>query len=163
MYTSFENLPEGAKVWVYQTEQKLTDTQADVILKRAKDFINSWQSHGHDLKGSVNLLYGHFLVLGIDETYSSASGCSIDKSVHFIQELERELGISFMNRVKQSYLEENIIRFFPISDAKKLIKEGVLNKNTLTFNNTITNKSELNSNWQIPADRSWLGRFFDKV
>jgi hypothetical protein len=35
-------------------------------------------------------------VLGVDENLNSVSGCSIDSSVHFMQQLEKEFDIDLM-------------------------------------------------------------------
>jgi hypothetical protein len=160
MFVPFETLPGNARVWVYQSEKKLDDSEKKYILEKTRLFIDSWQSHGNDLKGSARIEYDHFLIISIDETFYGASGCSIDKSVHFVQELERELNISLLNRAKQFYLSENSIHFFQIAEARKLVTSGALSKGTKTFNNNILSKEELETDWIVPVEKSWLGKFF---
>jgi hypothetical protein len=160
MFVPFETLPARARVWIYQSEKKLGSTEKQIIEENIKEFINSWQSHGNELKGSGKVLYDHFLIISIDEEFSGASGCSIDKSVHFVKELEEKLNLSLLNRSNQSYLDGEAVQFFPIKDAKKVVTEGVLSKTTKTFNNNVATKEELESGWVIPAKESWLGKFF---
>lgn len=160
MFVPFESLPENSRVWIYQSEKQLDNSESSYILERIKDFINSWDSHGRELKGSAKLLYKHFLIFSLDESSFLASGCSIDKSVRFIRELEDELNLSLLNRSKQSVLINENIQFFPINEAKQLVHNGILKRETVVFNNVVENKQELESKWQIPASESWLGKFF---
>jgi hypothetical protein len=160
MFVPFDTLPARARVWIYQSEQKLDAAAKNIIEEKIREFVESWQSHGNDLKGSGKVLYDHFLVISIDEEVYGASGCSIDKSVNFVKELEEQLNLSLLNRSNQSYLNEDSIGFFPIKDAKKLVAEGVVSKETKTFNNNVATKEELDTAWMIPASKSWLGKFF---
>ncbi|HYG39373.1 MAG TPA: hypothetical protein VD908_12170 [Cytophagales bacterium] len=160
MFVEFDTLPPTARVWVYQSDKKFNEAEARYISEKAEEFINYWQSHGNDLRGSAKIFYDHFLILSIDESHSSSSGCSIDKSVHFIQALEKELNINLLNRSKQSYLSDNTIQFFPIQAAKQVVTNGLVTKETGTFNNNIMNKKELEEKWIVPAAESWLGKFF---
>lgn len=160
MFVPFESLPSTSKVWVYQSERKLDDTEIDFINKRVREFMNSWQSHGRDLRGSGKVLYNYFLIISVDESFSPSSGCSIDKSVHFVQELEKELDVNFLNRSRQSFLVEDAIQFFPVNEARKVVENGIVTKETRTFNHNIAVKEELDSKWIIPAGESWLAKYF---
>ena len=41
-----------------------------------------------------------------------------------------------------------------------MVKDKAVSKNTIVFNNLVTNISELNENWEVPASESWHNRFF---
>ena len=48
----------------------------------------------------LTFLYkNRFLILAVDESQASASGCSIDSSVKFVKAMESELGTDFFNRM----------------------------------------------------------------
>ena len=78
MYVDFEELPETARIWVYQSDRELDDAQLSAMRSSLKNFIEEWTRHGKDLKGSYTILYNHFIVLGVDESFNEVSGCSIE-------------------------------------------------------------------------------------
>ena len=40
-----------------------------------------------------------------------------------------------------------------------MAKQKAVSKNTIVFNNLVTNIVELNENWEVPASESWHNRF----
>src|SRR5688500_17045791 len=105
MFVDFEQMPAHAKVWVYQANRTLDKKTQKVILDNLKKFIQEWDAHGKTLKGSAILLYNLFLILAVDEEYNQASGCSIDKSVHYLKELGDHLDVDFFDRSKQAFVQ----------------------------------------------------------
>ena len=61
-------------------------------------FMEQWTRHGSNLRGSFTIKYNQFLVLAVDEDFNAISGCSIDASVHFVQELEKIFNVEMMNK-----------------------------------------------------------------
>jgi hypothetical protein len=43
-----------------------------------------WAAHGTSLVSSYQLKYNRFIILAVDQDVQSATGCSIDASVEFI-------------------------------------------------------------------------------
>lgn len=163
MFTAFEKIAPQAKVWVYQANKTLHESTQQSLLGKVKDFINSWDSHGRPLTGSVKIVYDYFLILTVDENYNYASGCSIDKSVHFLKELGTEAGIDFFDRSRQGFLVDEKVDFVELKNIKSRILEGYITPTTPTFNNSVTTLEEFNNAWQIPAGSSWLSRYFKQV
>ena len=77
MLVAFEELPESARVWIYQSDKILDSKQVDYIEEQAKVFCNQWSAHSTPLKSGYQILHKKFLVLSVDEGYNEASGCSI--------------------------------------------------------------------------------------
>ena len=75
----------------------------------AEDFLNQWTSHGNDLQAGVNLPYDRFIVLGLNESIQSASGCSIDSSVRFIQSIEEQFDIVLLDKMNVTFKSQNTI------------------------------------------------------
>ena len=44
-------------------------------------------------------------------------------------------------------------------DFKTMAKNKSVSKNTIVFNNLVTNIAEFNENWEVPASDSWHSRF----
>jgi hypothetical protein len=160
MFVDIEQLPSAARVWIYQANTSLEQPTQKYILERTKAFIDSWDSHGRSLKGSAAIYYNYFLVMAVDETYAGVSGCSIDKSVHFLKELSQESGIDFFDRSRQAFIQNGDIVVENFRDLKTHINAGMIKKDTLTFDNTVTTLEEFYSSWQVPAGESWLAKYF---
>ena len=90
MYIPFENLPEESKIWIYPSNRKFSEQEVAAIETDLKLFLDSWDSHGTGLESSYQIKYNRFILLAVNQEVQTASGCSIDKSVQFIQQLEQK-------------------------------------------------------------------------
>ncbi|MBA6156624.1 ABC transporter ATPase [Tenacibaculum sp. S7007] len=159
MFTEYNNLPNNSRVWVYQADREFTVEEIEYISAKAILFIDNWTRHGDDLKGSFTIKYNQFLVLVVDESFNNVSGCSIDASVRFVQELEKELKIDLMNKMNISFKDGENINIVKLSDFQKFAKEKKITANTVVFNNMINTKEDFENNWEVTADKSWHKRF----
>ena len=161
MFVAFKEMPGDSRVWIYQADKTLTTQQAELVEENTKRFLEQWSAHGEALKCSCTLLHHRFLVVSVDEKHHTASGCSIDSSVHFITELGQHLGVNWFDRTKIAFIVNNEVFIESQKDLKQKIAEGEIKGDTLTFNNLVTNIEEFEEKWVIPARDSWLGRFFN--
>ncbi len=156
MFTRPETMPGDSRIWIYQSNRLLSaDEEADISF-RAEDFIESWTAHNKELKGSFDVLHHMFLVFMIDENHTNASGCSIDKSLHFIQKIEKEFSVSLLERMNIAVSDNNSIRILTRKDFDAAIRKGEINDNTIVFDNLITQKDDLKNNWRVPLHKSWI-------
>ena len=153
---SFQNFAPNSRTWVYQASRDLTDAEASEVKQLASGFAAEWKSHGAPLKAAADVLYNRFLVMMVDEDAGSASGCSIDSSVAQIRSIEQKLNIDLFDRLNLAYLnsdnELETVHANKISDA---FRHGALTEETTVFNNMVTSKTELETNWRIPLVNSW--------
>ena len=168
MHVPFEQLPNHARVWIYQANRALTHQEVEQTLVWSRQFVEQWAAHGQDLYASVNVLRNHFVVIALDEQHHAASGCSIDSSVGFVRALEESFGkngpaVNFFDRTLVAIDHDRAVKLLPLADIKSQIADGHLPPATLTFNNLIKTKAELESNWLIPIRDSWLARYLPKV
>jgi hypothetical protein len=158
MLIPFNQISSAARVWVYQSAQPIpAEVQA-----LSEQFVEGWTAHNQMLKASAQVLFDHFLILAVDESAMQASGCSIDKSVHFVQSLENQFGLHFFERLKTAFREKEKLVFRTRSQIREAIAAGDFEENTLIFNNLIQTVGELKTHWQIPAKNSWLKDLFVK-
>ena len=160
MYVPFEELSPQARVWVYQSDRKLSEAEVSLVEEAAPAFLESWATHGKPLKASFQLFHAQFLVIGVDENQQAASGCSIDSSVSFIKALEKELEVSFMDRGKVAFVLDGQVYLEALPQLKSSIASGRITADTRTFNNMISSKQELEEKWLMPAKETWLKRYF---
>lgn len=159
MIVNFNTLPEESRVWVYQANRSFTDIEILEIESKLNDFLEQWTAHGSDLKAGYTVVYKRFIVIGLDQNLNRASGCSIDSSVHFIQQLENDYKVDLLDKMNVSYKQGDFIAYKSLLDFKKMAKEKAVSKNTVVFNNLVNTIAEFKENWEVPASESWHSRF----
>ena len=159
MLVDFNTLPDTARIWIYQANRTFSELELDEIRSETDDFIKEWTAHGSDLKAGYEIRYNRFIILGLDQSQTAASGCSIDASVHFIQHLEKKYDVILLDKMNVSYKQGEFIAYKPLSDFKKMAKQKAVSKNTIVFNNLVNNKQEYEEHWEVPAAESWHARF----
>ena len=159
MFVDFDKMARDSRVWLYQSDRDLTAEEQNYILEQTEKFLNTWVAHGPNLNSSVKIFYKRFLVILVDEKFASVSGCSIDSSVRFVKALETELNVNFFDRTKVAFLDDGNVFLESLNKIKNRISEGIISGDTLTFNNLIKNKAELEESWMVPASETWLSRY----
>lgn len=159
MIASFSELPDTARIWVYQSNRNFAEEELKEINDQLAQFLTQWTAHGAALQAAFEIRYNRFIVIGLDQSNASASGCSIDASVHFIQSLEKRYGVELMDRMNVSFKQGDYITYKSMADFKKMAKAKAISKNTIVFNNLVANKQEYLEHWEVPASESWHGRF----
>lgn len=160
MYVAFDEIEDKARIWIYQADRKLSIIEAEELEEKAKIFTEQWAAHGTGLKASAKVFHNQFLVLSVDESQHSASGCSIDSSVTFVRNAEQQFGINFFDRTKVAFLLGDEIYLESIQNLKNKIEKGDIVSDTLTFNNLVATKGEMKEKWVSPAQNTWLARYF---
>ena len=160
MMSDFKTLSENSRIWIYQSNRSLTQHEKESISKLIEDFLNNWKSHGVSLNSGFEIKYNRFIVIAQDQNIQSATGCSIDSMVHFIQKLEKQYNISLLDKLNVSYKQGDYIAYKSLKDFKKMVKDGAVSKNTIVFNNLVQTKLEYTNYWEVPAFESWHARFF---
>ena len=57
MLVAFDSLPDHAKVWVYQANRILAETEINEITAYLSEQVNIWESHGSPLQASFKFFY----------------------------------------------------------------------------------------------------------
>ncbi len=161
MNVPFENLGPESRIWIYQSNRKLNSEEQAFILKNTGRFLEAWTAHGNDLQAGVQILYNQFIIIGVNEAVNEASGCSIDKSVAFIRELDSILKANLLERSKVALKNETEISLIDFSEIKDMVSRGRITPESSVFNNAIVTKKELDNSWLMPAEKSWIKRYFN--
>ena len=159
MLVPFSNLPDESRVWIYQASRPFSNEEKISIVEELETFLKQWAAHGADLVTSYEIPYNRFIVIGLNENLQGATGCSIDSSVHFMQQLEKEFDIDLMNKMNTAFKVGENINIVSLSDFQNFAKEGKITSDTTVFNNMIQSKGDFDSKWEIPAIESWHKRF----
>ncbi|WP_296313191.1 ABC transporter ATPase [Winogradskyella sp. UBA3174] len=159
MLVDFDTLPEESRVWIYQANRSFSDVELTQLECQLETFIEVWTAHGKDLQSGYKIVYKRFIVISLNQSINNATGCSIDASVHFIQELEKQYNVDLMDKMNVSYKQGEFIAYKTLLDFKAMAKNKSVSKNTIVFNNLVHNIAEFNENWEVPASESWHSRF----
>lgn len=160
MFVDFNSLSDSSKIWIYQSNREFSDLELEVIENKLKFFVSNWKRHGDDLKASFEIRYNQFIIIAVDEQYNNVSGCSIDASSHVFKEIEKEFQVDLFNKLNTAFKNGKNINVVSLVDFQKFVNEQKINPNTIVFNNMINTKKELNTVWEVSADKSWHCRYF---
>ena len=133
----FPELPDSSRIWLHLANRKLVASEEQFLKEQLTVFLDSWSAHGKRLQCNATLLFSQYLIFSVDENIESASGCSIDSSVHFAKRMGSELGVDFFTRLEVLVIEENETRLLSYFDA--------VAQKVLFINPQITQLSELRS------------------
>ena len=147
-------------MWVYQLSRPLSADEETALNQRLQAFVTEWSSHGANLQASCEIRERHFLFLATNEHVAAASGCSIDKSVNFLRQLEQEFNVGFFDRTQLAFREDGQVRAIPLAQLKKEVAAGTLSPDALYFNTLVGTVGELQAQWPVPAGETWLARYF---
>ncbi|MCK8520698.1 ABC transporter ATPase [Aquimarina sp. D1M17] len=161
MLVDFNELPETSRVWIYQANRSFSQDELEEIKQKLDEFIAQWTAHGADLRAGYDIKYKRFITIGLDQGMNAATGCSIDASVHFVQELEKDYKVDLMDKMNVSFKQGEFVAYKSLTDFKKMAKNRSVSPNTIVFNNLVTNIAEYRTNWEVPAKESWHNRFLN--
>jgi len=148
------------RVWIYQADRSLTDAESKYVLDTLEGFTSEWKAHGKSLAAKAEIRYDRFIIIMVDDRVAPPTGCSIDKSVHLLKEIERELGVALFDRMQIAYRDNGVIHVVPRAEFEKLLAQGDITHQTVVFNNLVATYPELETNWEVPMSESWHAQVF---
>jgi hypothetical protein len=160
MLVNFETLADDSRLWIYQSNRKFSDDEVAQVSRLLSEFLVQWTAHGASLEAGFEIKYNRFIIIGLNQENASASGCSIDASVHFIQQLENQFEVDLLDKMNVTYYTGEYIAFKPLNEFRAMAKSKAISKNTIVFNNLINTKAEYLNSWEVPAHESWHSRLF---
>lgn len=154
---------ENSRVWIYQADRKLSDEETQQIQQHLNAFAAQWTAHNNQLKAAGDVRYNRFLILIVDESQAGASGCSIDKSVHFMKQIEQAFGVNLFDRFNLAYREGNEVLSLTRNAFEEKLTSGEINKDTIVFNNLVPTVTDLQTKWEVPLKDSWHMQLFGSL
>lgn len=149
-----------SRVWIYQSNRLFSLGEALQIEDLLKEFTASWKTHGDEVKGHADLLFGQFVVIMADESAYGVSGCSTDSSVRVIREIEKRFNVNMFDRLLLAFIVKDKVQMLPMSQVPYAITQEFLDAETPYFNNLVQTKEELEKKWIVPVKDSWLASKF---
>ena len=146
MLVKFDEISDQSRLWLYASETRLTTAQNTYIIEKISKFLQTWEAHRASLKASVKILEKHFIIVALDESSASATGCSIDSLQKVIQNIEQDLSISILNRLNVFCRIEDKVVCIPSSELSSHVSSD-----TLFYDLTIIKKHDLSLFLKPPA------------
>lgn len=149
------------RIWIYTLSKELSNEQLVDFKNRCQNFVSSWTAHEVSLDASFDLYQNRLLIFKVNEDKYNASGCSIDKQLRFVKELEQVFSVELLNRLLVAYENNNQVEVIKSAQVKDLLATNTISGNTLVFDNTITQSSELDTKWKLPLKSTWLAKYLN--
>lgn len=159
MTAAIAQLPDHARLWIYQSTRPFTAAEESVIKETTEAFVGQWAAHGQKLKAAFAIEHHQFLVIAVDESFNLASGCSIDASVNLIRKLQDQFGLNLLDRTQIAFLIDEKIVLKPMNKLKELVAQGEVTGDMTVFNNLVKDAGEWKSGWRAPMKTTWLSRY----
>lgn len=165
MKADINTLSPDSKVWVFQANKPLAPHELQYIANALDTFCESWTAHNQALAASWELKAPYWLVVAVDERQAGASGCSIDKLMHLVAQLEQMLDLDFRNRelVALELQPGQMPTLHKLMELKTLVSLGQLHAETPAFDNLVASKAAYDSAHRTTAGKTWLSRYMPKM
>ena len=147
------------KIWIYTLSKQLSSEQELDLKTRCQNFVSTWTAHDVSLDATFELYKHRLLIFKVDESNYNASGCSIDKQLRLVKELEQEFSVELLNRLLVAYETNDEINVVKNTRISELLVNGIITEKTLVFDNTITNSNDLITNLKKPLHQTYLAKY----
>ncbi|MDA0773208.1 MAG: ABC transporter ATPase [Bacteroidetes bacterium] len=160
MIVPFDQLPDDARVWIYPSNKKFDPKLIEELQHACTQFLEQWTAHGQSLHAGFCFPYNQFIVIGLNQQAQAATGCSIDASVRFIQQLESQYDLILLDKMNVTFKQGTYVSYKTLTEFKAMASQRAVSKNTIVFNNLVVNKTDFLEAWEVPAYKSWHSRFY---
>ena len=159
MWVPFKDLSIDSRVWIFQSNRILSNSECNDIDQELKSFLRKWSSHGKQIYASHTIVHECFIILAADEQKQKVSGCSIDSLSLLFKYFGQNYKLSFFDRFIVAYKKNTEVCLISLNRFKVAINSGELDGESIVFNNLASSKSDLSSFWEIKIKDSWLKRY----
>ncbi len=152
----FDSLSNEARVWVFAADPALDDQRAAQLLVLVDGFLSQWVAHGSPLTCGREWRYARFLVIGVDQNSTNASGCSIDGLYRKLAEFEKLTGASLLSRDRVFFRDASgEVCSGSRDEFARLSSSGTIGGETSVFDTSISSLGEWRERFELPAAGSW--------
>ena len=152
----FEELPDSSRLWIFPSDRRLSPDEQATLVSSVEAGLAAWSAHGSPVTWGYRIEQGQCLLIGVDETRTALTGCSIDSAIARIRDLETQFGTSLLDNGRIFFREGDAIRAVSRPEFKKRVGAGAVTADSLVYDNTISTVGAFRrGTWEIPFQRSW--------
>ena len=159
MYIPFQELPDSARIWVYQASRALNSQEIELISGTLIKSCQNWEAHGAPLQASFEIRYNQVIIIAVNEAMNEASGCSIDASTRWFKSLGESLQVDFFSR-DVAVIRDEHVHLLPLGQLKAAVQAGELTPSDEIITPLLQTLGQYRSNWSSKAENSYLKRYF---
>ena len=153
---SFDALPDSARVWVFGAANPVTDAAAESLLATVDAHLTTWRAHGAPLVCARDWRDHRFLVVGVDEAATGATGCSIDGLFHVLRDLESVVGTTLVGGGTVYWRDaQGAVVSGPRAAFREAAAGGAVAAASQVFDTTVTTVGAYRSAFARTAADSW--------
>ena len=158
----FETLPDDARCWVFAARAPLDEVDEPRLLAAVDGFLLAWKAHGNALTSGRTFVDEHFLVVGVDERASDASGCSIDGLFRVLEKIEDGIGTSMVGGGNVYFRAGGLVICATRAQFEALATMGELDGETPVFDTTVSTVGDFRARFERHARESWHAQLMPK-
>ena len=147
------------KVWIYPSSRKFYKNELEGLETKTKAFVLQWAADHALVDASYALKYDRFIVF-FAGAKNKISTKALDQMAAFVLQLQNHYQVTLLDKMNVCFKQGPYVQYKALKEFKKLVRDKAVNKNTLVFNNLVSNKYEFDAFWEIPAGESWYGNLF---
>jgi len=155
----FDALPDEARAWVFGAAAPVVGAAAQSLLSTVDTHLAGWRAHGAPLVCARAWRDDRFLVIGVDEAATGATGCSIDGLFHVLRTIESLVGTTLVGGGTVYWRDT---AGAVVSGARPVFREaaasGAVVSETHVFDTTITTVGAYRLGFEKAAADSWHGK-----
>ncbi|MDH3197323.1 MAG: hypothetical protein OEO21_03705 [Candidatus Krumholzibacteria bacterium] len=161
MKTTFDQLPDDARLWVYALDRPLTGEERARAVVLLDDFVAQWTSHEVPVAGAWVVVEDRFILVAGHCT-DGVSGCSTDASVRVVKEIERVTGARAFDRSLVFFRDgDGRVTSVPRAEFQAFVEQGRVTADTRVFDGTIHSVGDLRAGrFERSFGESWHARAF---
>ena len=161
MNVALKELPDSSRIWIFQSSRLLGADEEKVLLDMTSHFLAQWTAHQQQLKAGCTIVDGLFLLIAVDEHYTGASGCSLDKLHHFVKDAGRQLSLDLLDRLNVALHQEGAPgwRQIRLHDLENMISKGEVSGLHKVADVSIQTLGDYRAGFIKRIQETWLSRY----
>ena len=156
---NFDALPADARAWVFGAAAPVVGAAAQSLLSPVDAHLANWRAHGAPLVCAREWRDDRFLVIGVDEAATGATGCSIDGLFHVLRDIESLVGTTLVGGGTVYWRDA---AGAVVSGARPVFRDaaagGAVGPETHVFDTTVTTVGAYRAGFEKAAAESWHGK-----
>lgn len=153
---SFSHCPEGSRVWIFQSTEPLSEVEISKAREFLEKFLAGWKAHQMPLLSYGEVFMSHFLVIVVDETLTSVSGCAGDALHRAVRELGGILQKDLFDRLHYPVIHDGRLSFHSRNELRSAVEHNLLTGDDLLIDHTVGDLKSWRNSWMVPLMDSWL-------
>jgi hypothetical protein len=153
-HVDFSSLPDTARAWVFAADASIADPSP--LLAVVDAHLDQWAAHGVPLVCAREWSDDRFLVIGVDEAATGASGCSIDGLFRILSRTQVALGADLVSSGRVAWRNaDGEIRVSTRTVFEAFAEDGVVHRATPVFSTLAETVGEWRAQKSVAASESW--------